>query len=52
MSQERLGELAGCHRNYIGLLESGRRNPSYLRLTHIASALRVSLSELLSGSSK
>lgn len=52
VSQEQLAELAGCHRNYIGLLETGKRNPSYLRLKDIAKALAIPLSTLIHDAEK
>ncbi|MEX2554605.1 MAG: helix-turn-helix transcriptional regulator [Actinomycetota bacterium] len=49
LSQERLGELAGLHRNYIGAVERGEYNPTLVSQAKIAKALGVSLSELLKG---
>tara|TARA_Y100000815_G_C13256433_1_gene467545 strand:+ start:759 stop:1031 length:273 start_codon:yes stop_codon:yes gene_type:complete len=47
-SQEQLAEDAGVHRTYISSLErSGQRNPTISVATRIASALGVSLSDLL-----
>lgn len=45
-SQEKLAELAGLHRNYIGGIERGERNVAILNLLRIARALEVSVSEL------
>jgi len=46
MSQERLAELAGLHRNYVGLVERGQRNPTLKTLFAIAEALDSTLTEL------
>ena len=48
LSQERLAERAGLHRNFIGLLERGQRNPSLLTLDAVASALKASITDLMS----
>ena len=47
MSQERLGETAGIHRTYIAEVEAGKRNVGLDNLSKIASALCVSLSDLM-----
>lgn len=47
MSQEALAELAGLHRNYIGLLERGQRMPSLLVVQQIAAALGVTMVDLI-----
>lgn len=47
LSQEGLAELADLHRTYIGGIERGERNVGYMNLVAIASALKVSLAELV-----
>jgi transcriptional regulator with XRE-family HTH domain len=47
LSQERLADLAGLHRNFIGLIERGQRNPTYLTLLAISSKLNVPASKLI-----
>jgi len=48
-SQERLAELCGLHRTYIGAVERGERNVSLDNIVRIARALDVEPSELLRG---
>jgi len=48
ISQEKLAELAGLHRTYIGSVERGERNIAIDNMEKIAIALSKPLSELLS----
>jgi transcriptional regulator with XRE-family HTH domain len=47
LSQEKLAELAGIHRTYIGDVERGTRNIALVNMTRIAKALGQSLSRLI-----
>ena len=49
ISQERLAEVAGLHRNYVGMVERGERNPTLKTLLEIAEALDVGLADLFTG---
>lgn len=49
LSQERLAELSGLHRTYIGSIERAERNISIDNMARIARALKVSLPSLLEG---
>ncbi len=49
VTQEVLAALCGLHRTYIGSVERGERNPSYISLLKITDGLGVSLSELVNG---
>lgn len=47
LSQEALADRADLHRNFIGLLERGQRNPTFLTLVSLASALKVPVADLV-----
>lgn len=46
ISQEELGLRTGVHRNYIGGIERGERNPSVSTVAVLAEELGVKMSEL------
>lgn len=47
ITQEKLAELSGLSRQYIGDVERGTRNISLINIQKIANALNISLSEFL-----
>jgi transcriptional regulator with XRE-family HTH domain len=46
LSQEELGLRTGIHRNYIGGIERGERNPSVTTIARLSEELGLRLSEL------
>ncbi|HXX20189.1 MAG TPA: helix-turn-helix transcriptional regulator [Candidatus Acidoferrum sp.] len=48
LSQERLAELAGLHRTYVGSVERGERNISIDNIEALARGLQVDVTDLLS----
>jgi transcriptional regulator with XRE-family HTH domain len=51
-SQEAFADVAGVHRTYMGHLERGEKNVSFLSILRVANALGVTPSELLAGLEK
>lgn len=49
LTQEKLAEACNFHRTYIGLLESGKRNPSLKTLVLLSRSLNCDIKKLLEG---
>lgn len=47
LSQEKLAELAGLHRTYIGMIERAEKNIMLCNIEKVAKALNISISKLL-----
>lgn len=47
ISQEKLAELAGVHRTYIGMIERGEKNITLCNIEKIARALNVKITQLI-----
>lgn len=47
LSQEKLAELAGVHRTYIGMIERAEKNITLCNMEKIATALKVQIQDLL-----
>lgn len=47
ISQEKLAELAGLHRTYIGMIERAEKNITLCNIEKVAKALNVKISELV-----
>lgn len=47
MTQQQFADLSDLHKNYIGMIERGERNPSLINIQNIANAFKISLSELM-----
>jgi transcriptional regulator with XRE-family HTH domain len=47
LTQQALGDIAGVHRTYIGMVERGEKNLTLTNIQKIAKALKIKPSELL-----
>lgn len=47
LTQEQFADLSGLHKNYIGMVERGERNPSLKNIEVIAKAFNISISKLM-----
>lgn len=47
VSQEKLAELAGLHRTYIGSIERAEKIPSLVTIVKISKALNINISNLI-----
>ena len=47
LTQVELAVKSGLDRNYIGMVERGERNPSYLSLQKIAQGLGLTVDEMI-----
>jgi transcriptional regulator with XRE-family HTH domain len=47
MTQDALAEKVGTHRNYVGMLERGERNPTLLVILRFANALEADAGRLV-----
>ncbi len=46
LSQEKLAEIAGVHRTYIGMIERAEKNITLTNIAKIAAALNITIEEL------
>lgn len=47
ITQDQFAKLCDLHKNYIGMIERGERNPSLINIEIIAYAFEMSISELM-----
>ena len=47
ISQEKLAEIAGVHRTYVGMIERAEKNITLRNMEKIAKALKVEIADLL-----
>lgn len=48
-SQDALANSSGLHRTYVGAVERGERNPTFLSLSRYAAGLGLSVTNLVDG---
>ena len=47
MTQQQFADLSDLHKNYIGMIERGERNPSLINIQNIATAFEMTISDLM-----
>jgi len=47
LTQQQLADISGLHKNYIGMVERGERNPSLLNIDILAKSFEISISKLV-----
>lgn len=47
LTQEQFAQKCGLHKNYIGMIERGERNPSLINIEILAKGLDISISDLM-----
>ena len=47
ISQEKLAEIAGVHRTYVGMIERAEKNITLRNMEKVAKALEVKIADLL-----
>ena len=47
LTQQQLADISGLHKNYIGMVERGERNPSLVNIDILARSFNIENSELM-----
>lgn len=47
LTQDQFALVCGLHKNYIGMVERGERNPSLINIEILAKGLEISISDLI-----
>ncbi len=47
LTQQQLADISGLHKNYIGMVERGERNPSLVNIEILAKSFEINISELM-----